>query len=670
MANKRGVSFPYGATQLKEGINFAVYAKNVSSMSLCLFNENDLNQPFTTISLDPNVNRTGDIWHILITDLPHSFVYGYQVTHQDTTSSQLLLDPYAKLISSDPVWHAESRQDLSYRPLGKFVLQEFDWEGDRPLNLSKKDLIIYEMHVRGFTAHPSSQTKNPGTFKGIMEKIPYLKEMGFNAVEFMPIQEFCEEDVILSHPKTKKKLHNYFGYSTVNYFSLMNRYASESSDAKAAHEFKTLVKELHKNGIEVILDVVFNHTFEGNEKGPEKSYKGFDPRAYYLINGDNNHLNFSGCGNTFNCNHPVALELIINALRFWVLEYHIDGFRFDLAAVFNRGKDGAPIENAPVLDFISNDPVLSATKLIAEPWDAAGLYQLGKFASFSSHWSEWNGKYQSAVRNFIKGTPQQKNIFAGALCGSHEIFAQSPYSSVNFVTAHDGFCLHDLVSYNHKHNEANGEDNKDGNNDNNSWNCDCEGPSHNKKVLQLRKKQMRNFHFALMISQGIPMLLMGDEYGHTKQGNNNPWCQDNELNWFLWDQIDKEKEFFHFFKNLIHFRKNNPLLRPETFLDEKKIKWHGHQPNQPNWEADDRLVAFTLHNEDESPEFYVAFNALQKHQKITVPSLNSGRAWRWVINTNNASPNDFYTEENVQILKDQSFNIPAYSSMMLRSVAS
>lgn len=657
---EKGAMFPFGATFSGTGINFAVYIKDAEKVLLCLFHENNLDSPYEKFAL----HETGNIWHGYVKNLVPTVVYGYEVTNKQST--QLVVDPYAKSIASGSKWQDVSRKDFSYKPLGKVVENNFDWEGDESPHIPKKDLIIYEMHVRGFTRHASSCVKHPGTFHGIMEKIPYLKELGINAIELMPIQEFCEEDVIQENPHTHTKLHNYFGYSTFNFFSLMNRFAKESIDNKGVNEFKTLVKELHKNGIEVILDVVFNHTLEGNEQGPQLSFKVLDESAYYILNDQKQHMNFSGCGNTFNCNHPIAMELIIDVLRHWVLEYHVDGFRFDLAAIFNRGQDGAPVECPPILDFISKDPVLSSTKLIAEPWDAGGLYSLGQFASYGARWSDWNGKYQQSVRNFIKGSPHQKGLFASALTGSAELFPNSPYGSINYIAAHDGFTLADLVSYNEKHNEANGENNQDGTNSNESWNCGFEGDTDNKYILNLRQRQMRNFHLALMLSQGIPMLLMGDEYGHTRYGNNNPWCQDNEINWFLWDVLKKNKDFYQYYRFLINFRKSHSLLHAENRWGEKEIKWHGLNSEQPEWENDNRLIAFTLHSPDGEMNLYAAFNSSHQHHHLLIPNPMEGKKWKWVVNTKNPPLEEFFESNRRSVLEKNTYIIAPYSSILLQ----
>lgn len=660
-----GVPTPFGASAQKGGINFAVYAEKPEKLSLCFFHESDLTNPIQEFELDPNQNRTGNVWHILVKNLPSDTVYAYKITINEQT--YLLLDPYAKAIASDAKWHEEISQEYTYKPIGKiFPGSSFDWEGDRPLNIPKNELIIYEMHVRGFTIHPSSQVAHPGTFRGIIEKIPYLVELGINAVELMPIQEFNENEAIQVNPQTQKRLHNYFGYSTVNFFSPMNRFSSASAGDQTIQECKTMIKELHKNGIEVILDVVFNHTAEGNEKGPKLSFKGFDAKTYYMINDQGQYLNFSGCGNTINCNHPIVIQFIIDALRYWVTEMHVDGFRFDLASIFTRDENGTPLDNPPLVNAITKDPVLAQAKLIAEAWDAGGLYQLGNFASRGNRWSEWNGKYRDCVRNFIKGSPDQKKCFSGFLSGSHHIYpTSSPSSSVNFITAHDGFTLADLVAYNEKHNEANGEENKDGISNNDSWNCGAEGTTNSKKVIGLRQRQMRNFFLALMVSQGIPMILMGDEYAHTRNGNNNAWSQDNELNWFLWDKLNEKSGFYHFYRNLIQIRKNHPLFKRDTFFGEKEVTWHGVEPFHPDWDNDNRFVAFTLNNPEGDPQFYIAFNASHNVMEVELPPAGDNKEWCWVVNTHKPSPQDFCKQDKKKPVEEDPLPIFSYSSIML-----
>jgi isoamylase len=663
-----GKPYPFGASALEGGINFAIATSEAQALSLCLFEENNQEKPFQEIELDPLINKTGEVWHVQISGLPSFIVYGYRLfpDASNKENSYLLLDPYAKAVASHPVWG--SRPNDPYRPLGKVTEDSsFDWQGDKPLHIPNKDLILYEMHIRGFTRDASSQVQHPGTFLGVIEKIPYLKDLGVNALEIMPIHEFNEKEALQANPKTKQRLCNYFGYSTVNFFAPMNRYASQSTQDKALIEFKTMVRELHKNGIEVILDVVYNHTFEGNQMGPTLSFRGLNRRAYYMMDGGGNYLNFSGCGNTLNANHPWTRELILKSLRYWVTEMHVDGFRFDLASILTRAENGAPLGNAPIVEAISLDPILSQTKLIAEAWDAGGLYQVGGFYP-GTRWSEWNGHYRDIVRRFIKGTAGLKTAFATALCGSQDLYGwgRTPTCSINFITAHDGFSLADLVTYNGKHNEENGEDNRDGFDHNDSWNCGLEGHSSNKKIVFLRERQIRNFHLALILSQGIPMLVMGDEYAHTRHGNNNTWCQDNELNWFLWNRLETRPGFYRFFRSLIHFRKNHPQLGRDTFLEDKDITWHGLTPQNPDWGNDNRFVAFTLHSEQRG-DLYIAFNAGHLAQTINLPPAGQGKHWRWVVNTHNPPPDDFFDEGNRQKLLTNTYRIPSYSAIMVEA---
>ncbi|MGZ3732941.1 MAG: glycogen debranching protein, partial [Parachlamydiaceae bacterium] len=574
-----GLPFPFGTSYSQTATNFAVYCPLAPTLSLCLFNEHH------ELLYEIPLNRTGDVWHVAINHLSQSYYYSYKL-HE-----HFLLDPYAKGTSSKQKWGEGSN----------FLLGEvgpslpFDWEGDRPLNLPFNELIIYEMHVKGMTCHLSSQVKFPGTFLGLIEKIPYLRDLGINAIELLPIFEFNENACPQVNPSTQEQLYNYWGYSTLNFFSVMNRYASADGFGVAALEFKKLVRELHKNGIEIILDVVFNHTGEGNQNGSISSFKGLSNETYYIHDSKVGYHNYSGCGNTVNCNHPVVMQMILDCLRYWVIEMHVDGFRFDLASIFSRGENGAVLPFSPLVKAISLDPILSKTKLIAEPWDAAGLYQLGNFEPQSLRWSEWNDRYRDTIRSFIKGSPGIKPQFATALCGSQDYFSlRAPTCSINFVTAHDGFTLADLVSYNHKHNEINGEKNQDGQSFNDSWNCGVEGPTLDTAILALRERQMRNFHLALMVSQGIPMLHMGDEYGHTKKGNNNTWCQDNDLSWFLWEQLDKNNGFYRFYRLLVAFRKREPLLKHAHFLTSEEIDWHGCKVEAPCWDDQDCFLAFTL----------------------------------------------------------------------------
>lgn len=662
-----GAPYPFGITPVTDGMNFAVFAKDAEKLFLSFFDENDRSTPLREIELDPELNKTGDVWHIHIAGLPSFLLYNYRLILTDSQSdSHLLLDPYAKVVVSHSTWR--DNNNSPYQPFGVIGQTPFDWQGDKPLKIPPKDLIIYEMHVRGFTKDASSGVEHPGTYLGMIEKIPYLTELGVNAVELLPIHEFNETETMHFNPKTKEKLCNYWGYSTANFFSPMSRYATVAARDQAVIEFKTMVREFHKAGIAVILDVVYNHTGEGNELGPIFSFKGFDTPTYYMLDEQGEYFNFSGTGNTFNTNHPIVLELILNSLRYWVVEMHVDGFRFDLASIFNRAQNGAPIEKAPLVQAISHDSILSKTTLIAEAWDAAGLYQVGGFYP-GTRWSEWNGKYRDIIRGFIKGDHDLKTAFATALCGSQDLYGwgRAPFCSVNFITAHDGFTLADLVTYNDKHNEENGEDNRDGLNNNISWNCGIEGHSCNKRIVYLRERQIRNFFLALMLSQGIPMILMGDEYAHSRHGNNNTWCQDNDLNWFLWDKLDVRPGFYRYYRALIHFRKAHPLLRKGKFLSDADITWHGTTPLKPDWDHNNHFIAFTLNDEKKSPVLYAAFNASHQPQSVTIPPAGKGKRWFWVVNTHNPPPNDYYEETEMPRLDIHLYRIHSNSAILLEA---
>lgn len=662
-----GSPYPYGATIENESVNFAIYIKNASEVSLYFFIDNTP-YLYKEIDLDPLLNKTGEVWHVRIRGLPSFVSYGYRIhERQSNKNPPLLLDPYAKSVVSSSSW-GENRDNI-YQPLGRVIPKSsFDWEGDTPPGIPMKNLIIYEMHVRGFTKDLSSKVKYPGTYLGLVEKIPYLKNLGINAVELLPIYEFNENEASQLQPDTGERLCNYFGYSTVNFFAPMNRYAVHSDKDHAITEFKTMVRELHKNGIEVILDVVYNHTSESGIGGPTLSFKGFDKFAYYMLDKDENYLDFSGCGNTFNCNHPITCELILSSLRYWVTEMHVDGFRFDLASIFNRNGKGEPLNLSFLVEAISVDPILSKSKLIAEAWDATGFYQVGTFYS-TSRWSEWNGRYRDIVRRFIKGSNDHKSMFATNISGSEDMYGwrHTPSCSINFVTAHDGFTLADLVSYNNKHNEENGENNRDGFDHNDSWNCGVEGRSSNKKIVYLRERQIRNLHLALMISQGVPMILMGDEYGHTKNGNNNTWCQDNPLNWFQWDSPNRHAGFFRFFRSLILFRKEHPLLKRESFLNDQNISWHGLTPFNPDWGHNNHFIAFSLNWPDGSPALYIAFNASHLSLNITLPPPGKNCRWHWVVNTQNPPPDDFFDAGNRPPQLTNIYRIHSHSALVLQS---
>ncbi|MCE5316636.1 MAG: isoamylase [Parachlamydia sp.] len=661
---ERGFPRPYGVSRQGDGINFALSSHSAYSVALGLF-DRQTHELTAKITLDPAVNQTGGVWHILVKGLTPDTCYAYFIG--DTP----LLDPYAREVATGIQWG--TRQG-PYQPLGALLMESepFDWQDIEPPCIPIQDLIIYEAHVRSFTQHPSSHVKHPGTFLGMVEKIPELVKLGINAIELLPLQEFDEQENKRINPNTHKPLYQFWGYSTVNFFAPMNRYATEDKLGAATREFKTLVREMHKNGIEVYLDVVFNHTAEGNHEGPMLSFKGIDPAVYYLLDPNGNYSDYSGCGNSFNANHPVVRQFILDCLRYWVLEMHVDGFRFDLASALLRGRQGQPLEFAPLIEAITDDPLLANIKLFAEPWDAVGLYNVGNFWPSSPRWGEWNGRYRDSVRQFIKGTPGIKGDFVTRLCGSQDLYwRHSPTCSVNFVTVHDGFTLRDLVSYNVKHNLENGEDNHDGNPQNDSWNCGVEGPSEKENVRILRQRQMRNFHLVLMISQGVPLLLMGDEYGHTKLGNNNTYCLDDEKNWYLWNQLDKNGGFYRFYQKLIHFRKTHPLLkRTKFFSDNGEIVWHGLEPFNPDWGTHNQFFAFALLDPEKDPEqkedLYIAFNAQNKPVELEIPKPENGRTWKWVVNTANPSPEDYYDQENAPVLRSFFQIMPSFSAIMLK----
>ena len=640
---KRGTPTPLGVSSQEANLNFALFSQHATHVTLLLF-ESGSHEPFFQIPLDPDSQRTGWIWHIQICGLHNMQIeYAYHIDgpNQDPKNrfkpDKLISDPYAKGLNTPIKWGSHPIESIR----GKAILDSpFDWESSAPPRIPPQELIIYEMHVKGFTQHASSGVKNKGTYLGMIEKIPYLKDLGVNAVELLPLFEFDECANPHINPNTGEKLKNYWGYATINFFTPMLRYAASPNWAGAIDEFRTLVRELHKNGIEVILDVVYNHTAEGPLGGPNFSFRAIDNQVYYCLDPSGKYLDFTGTGNTLNANHPLVTRLIADSLYYWVKEMHIDGFRFDLASCLTRDETGKPLLFPPLIHLLSHEPLLKDVKLIAEAWDAAGLYQVGSFPG-EGRWAEWNGIYRDRVRRFIKGTDNYAGSFASALCGSEDIYGKNlkPYHSINFITAHDGFTLYDLVSYQIKHNLNNGEFNRDGLSQNDSWNCGTEGPTNDPLIMQLREQQMKNMHTALMLSIGTPMLLMGDEYGHTRYGNNNSYCQDNALNYFLWDELKKNAAYARFYRLVIHLRKTYQLFHCTRYLTNEEVDWHGQKPFQPNWQSDIRFVAYTL-KETQAP-LYIAFNAHNKALSIELPSPPSGKKWYPIIQTALPSPHDF-----------------------------
>jgi isoamylase len=570
----RGRPLPLGISPTPDGANFVLLCRHGTAVNLLILPEDGSNKPLAKILLDPRKNRTGDHWHIRLHDLPNTFSYGWSVdgpsgARHRFNPSRILIDPASTMLSGGARWAATcetdpertSRRSLYHRS------KEYDWGDDAPPLVPYEDSVIYEVHVRGFTIHPSGMVAHPGTFRGLIEKIPYLQWLGVTAVELLPIHEFDECDCPFVDPKTGEKLVNFWGYNSIAFAAPKAAYAATADVHRQVIEFRDMVKAMHAAGIEVILDVVFNHTGEGDDRGRTFNFRGLDNELYYLQDEQGRYLNFSGCGNTLNCNHPVVRDLLMTCLRYWGGHLHVDGFRFDLASILGRDRRGNVLIEPPVIEAIAEDGVLADCKLIAEPWDAAGLYQVGGFP-FGRRWSEWNGRYRDDVRRFWRGEPGLTGSLATRLCGSADLYQWSgrlPRHSINFITAHDGFTLYDLVAYNGKHNERNGEQNRDGSNDNYSWNCGAEGPTDDPLVNRLRLRQVRNLMTTLMLSQGVPMMLAGDEFLRTQLGNNNAWCQDNDISWVNWELATVNAPFLRFVRELIAFRKRHPVLRRRHF---------------------------------------------------------------------------------------------------------
>ncbi|NOQ46718.1 MAG: glycogen debranching protein GlgX [Desulfobulbaceae bacterium] len=671
-----GWPLPLGATLVPTGVNFALFSRHATKVTLILSSSENQDTHHIDIPLEPSVNKTGDIWHIHLSDLPEDLRYGYRISGPSDPEQSghfyddrlILLDPYARELRS-PGW-GDDRSCLGTSPCCLVPKQSYDWQGDRPLNRPLKDTIIYEMHVRGFTRHPSSVVRHPATFKGVTEKIDYLKKLGITAVELMPVTEFNENETIFKNPDTGERLKNYWGYSPLSFFAPKSAYCSTA--AKPLNEFRDMVKAMHKAGIEVILDIVYNHTAEGGADGPTTSFRGIDNTIYYLLDPwTRAYLNFSGCGNTCNCNHPIVRNLIMDALRWWVVEMHVDGFRFDLASILGRDQYGKVLSNPPVVEMIAEDPVLTDAKIIAEAWDAAGLYQVG---SFSPHhrWAEWNGRFRDDVRSFLCGNPGQVAALATRLAGSSDLYQRDgrrPYNSINFITSHDGFTLADLVSYNKKHNLINGENNRDGDNNNLSWNSGIEGETQDADILRLRSRRVRTMAVILFVSQGVPMLVAGDEFGRSQQGNNNAWCQDNEISWINWELEHVNGDQLRFFRKLISLRKNHPVFRREDFFladsgqEEpphlREITWQGLKPGEQDWCDNCHTLAFTLNGsqlpEGEDDDFFILLNGHRDQaMAFTIPeppALHKNRPWKKIIDTGQPAPLDF-----VEIMQAETIN--------------
>ena len=678
-----GQSYPLGATVFPKGVNFSLFSKNCTAVELLLFDDVNDARPSRVIRLDPQKNRTFYYWNVQVPGISAGQLYGYRVYGPNNPGlgdrfdgTKVLLDPYTRAVAvgSNYSRQAASRSGDNCAQAMKSVVVDargYNWGEDKPLRLPFANTVIYEMHVGGFTRHPSSGVapEKRGTFAGLVEKIPYLKSLGITAVEFLPIQQFDDQDA-------PEPLKNYWGYNPVAFFAPHAAYASRHDPLGAVDEFRDMVKALHRAGIEVILDVVFNHTGEGDENGPTLSFRGLENRAYYILQPNRvYYANYSGCGNTLKTNHSIVRRMILDCLRYWVASMHVDGFRFDLASVLSRDEAGLLLSSPPILWDIESDPILASTKIIAEAWDAAGLYQVGSFVGH--RWAEWNGPFRDDVRRFIKGDANSVAPLAQRITGSRDLYPQSdrePNRSINFVTCHDGFTLNDLVSYNSKHNQANRQNNLDGSNFNLSWNCGVEGPTQEAEIEALRLRQIKNLFTILFVSQGTTMILMGDELRRSQQGNNNAYAQDNELSWFKWDNLQTHADLLRFVRQMIEFTQNCAVFREERFWEpagpQARITWHGVRLGKPDLGDQSHSLAFTLHDPGCGSRLHVMLNAYWEALDFELPVLLAGEAWRCIVNTALPSPQDFQPLEAASPVEQDHFTVQARSSVILMAATS
>jgi isoamylase len=675
-----GQSSPLGATVADGGVNFSLFSRTATGVELLFFDRVDDGTPSRVVRIDPVTNRTYHYWYVFVPGVRPGQIYAYRLEGPIAPASGLrfdaakvLLDPYGRGVVVPKHYDREAARregDNAASAMKSVVVDPdaYDWEGDIPLCRPSARTIIYEMHVRGFTRHPNSgvSEETRGTYAGLIEKIPYLQQLGITAVELLPVFQFDVQDC----PPGKI---NYWGYAPISFFAPHPAYSSRKDPLGPVDEFRDMVKALHRAGIEVILDVVFNHTAEGDHTGPTLSFRGIDNPTYYILEeGSSRYANYTGCGNTLNANHPIVRRLIVDSLCYWVEEMHVDGFRFDLASILSRDASGHPLPNPPVLWDIESDPTLAGTKLLAEAWDAAGLYQVGSFVGDA--WKEWNGRFRDDVRNFFRGEPGSLRRVADRMVGSPEIYGhkqREAEQSINFVTCHDGFTLNDLVSYNNKHNEANAEDNRDGANDNCSWNCGVEGPTDDPAVEKLRNRQVKNYLTVTLISLGVPMILMGDEVRHTQGGNNNAYCQDNEISWFDWTRVQKHADTLRFLKLLIarrllrtieHERQRVSLT---TMLQQANKAWHGVRLFQPDWGDSSHSVALGAELKKEGLRFHLILNAYWEALNFELPKLEGGASWgRWIDTALN-SPNDIVPWQTAAAVSGDTYRVEARSVVML-----
>jgi glycogen operon protein len=691
-AVRSGVPLPLGAHVRGDGVNFAIFSRHATGVRLDLFARVGDGPPVRSIILDAAKNKTGDIWHVWVAGIRPGQLYGFRVAgpyapHDGHrfNPNKLVVDPYATAIISaaghdlraatgyDP---SSTQRDASFSDVDdaatapKCVVThaDFDWQGDQPLHHPWTSTVIYELHVRGYTIDPSADAQHPGTYRALTEKIPHLLSLGVTAVELMPVQEFDEDVGARVHPATGEPLTNFWGYDLLGFFAAKASYASVYRDGAHLLEFKEMVRAFHRAGLEVILDVVFNHTCEGNELGPTIAFRGIDNAIYYWLDDDKRfYRDFTGTGQTLNAAHPIVRDLILDALRYWVIEMHVDGFRFDLASVLGRDLHGRMLADAPLLERIAEDPILRDTKLIAEAWDVAGAYQVGAFSQ--RRWAEWNGRFRDDVRRFWRGDAGMTGAFASRIAGSADLYAQSgkgPECSINFITCHDGFTLNDLVSYERKHNEANGNDNRDGADENHSANYGVEGESVDPAIEAVRRRQIKNFLLTLAISRGVPMLLGGDEIRRTQHGNNNAYCQDNSTSWVDWSLLRAHDDVCRFARQVLALRRAHPVLRREAFYSDADISWFDPRGGSPDWaDSQQRGLACLLQPED-GPELYLIFNADSHAITFVLPGPLRPRTWRLAVDTTQPSPRDCHPPgEEADLVNQATYTVGPRASVVL-----
>ncbi|MCC9608359.1 glycogen debranching protein GlgX [Blastopirellula sp. JC732] len=677
-----GLSAPLGATVVDGGVNFSLFSRTATGVDIVFFDREDDAVPSRVIPIDPGKNRTYQYWHQFVPGVKSGQIYGYRVSGPFEPQrglrfdpEKVLLDPYGRAVVVPEGYDRSAAGrpgDNAATAMKSAVVDQsgYDWEGDIPLCRPASQTIIYEMHVKGFTANPNSGVSDDirGTYAGVIEKIPYLQALGVTAVELLPVFQFDPYDAPIGKM-------NYWGYAPIGFFAPHAQYSSDRSPIGPLNEFRDMVKALHRAGIEVILDVVFNHTSEGNERGPTTSFRGIDNPVYYILERGEWYGNYTGCGNTLNANQPIVRRMIVDSLKYWVREMHVDGFRFDLASILSRDPHGYPLPNPPVLWDIESDPELAGTKLFAEAWDAAGLYQVGSFVGDA--WREWNGRFRDDVRDFFRGEPGSVRRVADRLIGSPEIYGhkgREMEQSINFVTCHDGFTLNDLVSYNYKHNEANGEGNRDGANDNRSWNCGWEGPTDDPNIERLRNKQVKNFLTATMLSLGVPMITMGDEVRRTQNGNNNGFCQDNEISWFDWSQVEKHADVYRFFSLLCaqrSMRSDRHIVNRVSLLDlllNVDESWHGVRINQPDWGDNSHSLALHALLPKDKVYFHLMLNAYWEPLDFELPQIPVSPWVRW-IDTSLESPHDIVPQDEAPPHEGNAYRVDARSVVVLIAFA-